>query len=365
MTGKGWRMIAGTVFMAAVVWGVSGCGLGGSANIVGGAASGETEKINVAEAADVLEATSEAATSVAEAASEPEPTGETETTDIAEPVGEPEKSEKPDPASGAEQPGGLELTDGADIRIMSFNILAARFGVSLDGRAEKAAAAIMAYRPDVVGLQEADEGWYDRLELLLGDTYEFLYKDNLQGGINLTTVIYNTETLSLVDSGVDIYTKGDSPIYRLMTWGVFETAESGRRFAVVDTHWDTNKHADYRFAQAEEMSSKVLALKEEYGCPVICTGDFNTNRLSGEFKQFLKQSRMKDAQANVENAMNGGYRSQHTICGMPDHGKTSIDHITYTDDADARFFMVILDPEVLDVSDHCPLITDFSLAEDE
>ena len=120
--------------------------------------------------------------------------------------------------------------------MISFNILVEGSGVSLDGRAEGAIETILKYRPDVIGLQEVDKGWYDRLQPGIGDTYEFLYTDNTQGGINRTTVAYNTETVTPVDDGVVIYSQGASPNDRVMTWGVFETAADQRRFAVINTH---------------------------------------------------------------------------------------------------------------------------------
>lgn len=255
------------------------------------------------------------------------------------------------------------LSEGADIRVISFNILVEGSGISLDGRAEGAIETILKYRPDVIGLQEVDKGWYDRLQPGIGDTYEFLYTDNTQGGINRTTAAYNAETVTPVDDGVVIYSQGASPNDRVMTWGVFETVADQRRFAVINTHWDTNRLADNRFVQAEEMGKKVLEIREKYQCPVICTGDFNTNRMSGEFKKFLELSQTADAQANVEEQINGEYRSQHTLWEMPDRGKTSIDHITYTEDIKPVVFAVLAEKEILGVSDHCPLLIDLAWKE--
>ena len=64
------------------------------------------------------------------------------------------------------------LTSGADIRVMSYNTLVDNdeanggwnWGQPLGNRAEKAAAAIEYYKPDVIGLQENNYNWHVALQ---------------------------------------------------------------------------------------------------------------------------------------------------------------------------------------------------------
>ena len=109
------------------------------------------------------------------------------------------------------------LTSGADIRVMSYNTLVDNdeenggwsWGQALGNRAEKAAAAIEYYKPDVIGLQENNYNWHVALRSLLPD-YDYVNADvpeqqKLEKPESLgkkdwmcTTMMYNTKTLELV-----------------------------------------------------------------------------------------------------------------------------------------------------------------------
>lgn len=92
---------------------------------------------------------------------------------------------------------------------------------------------------------------------------------------SLTTMIYNKNTLNLVDSGRVKYSQGDGPQHRAITWAVFETKEDGKRFAAISTHFDllrlkdTEKEYDIIFSQAEELFAFIDELSEKYDCPVF------------------------------------------------------------------------------------------------
>lgn len=79
--------------------------------------------------------------------------------------------------NGIEQSGGFELTNGADVRIMSANILV-RYkgwgGTPVKSRALMFAEVLNKYKPDVAALQEACSDWHSCLEKTVGDTYEFV-----------------------------------------------------------------------------------------------------------------------------------------------------------------------------------------------
>ena len=106
------------------------------------------------------------------------------------------------------------LTSGADIRVMSYNVLVDNdeslggwsWGQALGNRGDKASAAIAYYQPDVSGFQECNYKWHVSLREHLPD-YDFVNADapevqKLEASASLgkkdsmcTTMMYNTKTL--------------------------------------------------------------------------------------------------------------------------------------------------------------------------
>ena len=62
----------------------------------------------------------------------------------------------------AETTDAAELAEGADIRIMSYNILHPEWNdwISIKGRDEKFLNILQYYMPDVIGIQEAGAKWH-------------------------------------------------------------------------------------------------------------------------------------------------------------------------------------------------------------
>ena len=74
----------------------------------------------------------------------------------------------------AEEEDNPELAEGADLRIMSFNILHPEWSrVPVKGRDEIVAEILRYYTPDVVALQEAGAQWHKTLKPILADTGEY------------------------------------------------------------------------------------------------------------------------------------------------------------------------------------------------
>lgn len=262
----------------------------------------------------------------------------------------------------------VELTGDADIRIMSYNILTELWNDKLpvEGRDEIVAATLLTYMPDVIGWQEVSDKWYTRLVPMVKEQYTFVNQKTAEGKTNYSGMAYNKEKVTLIKTGCELFSKGNSGNMRLMNWAVFETIAGGERFAVINTHLDINrtdgspKNA-YRLVQAKEMGEKVLALQKEYNCPVIITGDYNCSRSTEEYKLFVETGKVKDAQWTSVNAVNNTYKTYHDVGSVAGAGDTSIDHITYTEGAEALFYMNHIGPPICDASDHNPIMADFKL----
>lgn len=269
---------------------------------------------------------------------------------------------------GIEQSGGFELTDGADIRIMSANILV-RYkgwgGTPIKSRALMFAEVLNKYKPDVAAIQEACSDWHKCIEKTVGDTYEFVQPRFDLFRTSLTTMIYNKNTLNLVDSGRVKYSQGDGPQHRAITWAVFETKEDGKRFAAISTHFDllrlkdTEKEYDIIFSQAEELFAFIDELSEKYDCPVFSAGDYNACETQGDIGEAAGvliyekvAEKLSDVKYMTENRMYGTEIGENDPCW---------DHIFLSGNAEIKAFRILSDSYLSPLSDHYPIFTDISL----
>lgn len=256
------------------------------------------------------------------------------------------------------------LTGGADIRVMSYNTLVDNdevnggwtWGKPLANRAEKAAAAIEYYKPDVIGLQENNYNWHVALRRLLPD-YDYvnanvpismpLEKKESLGKKDwmCTTMMYNTKTLELVDRELYGYSCnywGCIQRMRYVSMALFKVKATGEQFVFISTHLDAEQDAKgqtMRRTQAGELAEAINYYKETYGCPVISTGDYN--------------SKYNDEPISI-------VREQ---AGMTSHGNNrgGIDYVLFSDGVSAKYFTVVNDADVAGASDHQPIFADLAL----
>lgn len=269
---------------------------------------------------------------------------------------------------GIEQSGGFELTDGADIRIMSANILV-RYkgwgGTPVKSRALMFAEVLNKYKPDVAAIQEACSDWHKCIEKTVGDTYEFVQPRFDLFRTSLTTMIYNKNTLNLVDSGRVKYSQGDGPQHRAITWAVFETKDDGKRFAAISTHFDllrlkdTEKEYDIIFSQAEELFAFIDELSEKYDCPVFSAGDYNACETQGDIGEAAGvliyekvAEKLSDVKYMTENRIYGSEIGEKDPCW---------DHIFLSGNAEIKAFRILSDSYLSPLSDHYPIYADISL----
>lgn len=175
------------------------------------------------------------------------------------------------------------IADGADVRVVSFNVRCTGFGkTSIAYRAPLLAAQLEAIDADSMGFQEANLRWMTYL------------KDNLEGydcvgvaranGKNLgefSPIFYKKDKYNLVDSGTFWLSKTPekagskdwgSQNIRICTWALLENKVTGQRYAHLNTHLDHISSA------ARENQMKVLLTKvDEFvgKYPIVLTGDFN------------------------------------------------------------------------------------------
>lgn len=250
------------------------------------------------------------------------------------------------------------FADGTDIRIMSWNVLfQVGSGSPIPGRDGRVCATILAFQPDVIGLQEATPAWYTALESGIGLQYGFVYKKNTRGGNNYSGIAYNKETVKVVKQDMLFFSRGNSDKMRVACWAMFERLADGKQFIVVNTHWDPGDAGAVRLVQAKEEANLINALTAVHKVPVFATGDFNCREDSDSFKTFMNTTGMQDSKYDSK-VINRQITTYHTLNQPVPDSILSIDHITATNDVELLYYNTLIDDFVIKASDHCPIYVD-------
>ena len=241
-----------------------------------------------------------------------------------------------------------ELTAGADIRAMSFNLLADNgdggfeWGTPLGKRADQAIDCIRYYMPDIIGIQEATVNWYTAIRARNGATYAFVndtFKDIKYG--TLSGMMYKRRALKLLDKELIVYSQYNCDRARVVNMAYFEHIATGERFVFVCTHFNAGSlDAPVRVVQATELAAKLNEYAEKYKCPVISVADYNSQKGTEPQTIITRDAAMLYSDTNPEN---------------------TIDHILYRGAVTPRYFAIVDDAMVRPASDHLPIFTDFSL----
>lgn len=279
----------------------------------------------------------------------------------------------------------FEKYAGANLRIMSQNIwgnynntpvwMAAGLDCSISARLKGFANVFMAYNPDVICFQEVNrsEKIIELLNMMeqKGQNYEFI---DCGRSVNYTPLAYNTDTLTLVDSGEHKFEYGSDMGSKAYTWACFTHNKTRETFVVMSTHlWWMNlqqngNSVDYRQRQLKEISDKIDKLIEEYKCPGFVLGDFNCNISSTEYKSSLENGFTDCYNIATEFADNVSGRfvcNQYFYSNQPSIGtyKKAIDHalVKNIGDSEVVSYDYITPNFFGKLSDHAPLCLDIKL----
>jgi endonuclease/exonuclease/phosphatase family metal-dependent hydrolase len=218
-------------------------------------------------------------------------------------------------------------SSSVDVRVASFNILTATsrpHGNRLPWKKRRGAVVrqIMGERPDVIGVQEAYQGWNRQDRYVDGPTQFYDLRKGLTeagGHYRLTNhnsyncrnprssyhcqahyrgasggdrILYKTSTLALVRAGSYRYHAGASGSNNreYLAWAVFRIKANGRQFLFTGTHLSPTSRS-VRLKQWKELIGKINQLRGSL--PVVAVGDFNTQKFDSIAKTMLP--RMKGA----------------------------------------------------------------------
>ncbi len=189
----------------------------------------------------------------------------------------------PTPVENIVNPDPLpEATKTQSVTVMTYNVYIKGSGEkSPENRTDEVVANIRKYSPDSFGLQEADEGWMERLPAELSEyAYVGIGRNSNEGGGEASPVFYKKDKYELLDSGTFWLSKNpekatrswDAMFKRICTYAILKDKQTGFTYA----HF--NAHFDHLGVIARLESVAVVATKVAEICgdiPVVFTGDLN------------------------------------------------------------------------------------------
>ena len=266
----------------------------------------------------------------------------------------------------AEEEDNPALAEGADLRIMSFNILHPEWSrVPVKGRDEIVTEILRYYMPDVVALQEAGAQWHKALKPILMDTGEYATacrQSNADGFLyNTTCFLYNPQTVRLAEEYIlDLDYKSPSRVFAV---AVFERLSDGARFVMTNTHPAPRDDPENYARNMSSLTAFAAETAGKYaGLPIIIAGDFNTPEDSELYLALMDEAGVRDAKYEAAVLVRNcstffGYQ----VAPDPENTDLCVDHLFVNDQVDVRLFNEVIGHDVQNASDHIPIYIDIDL----
>ena len=262
-----------------------------------------------------------------------------------------------------------ELAEGADVRIMSYNVLNPAWGKEEQGslnevenRIGKFVEMALYYRPAVIGLQEAAQDWHKYFDKQLVSTgiYSFCCNHTSSGATNMTGFLYDVSAVKVVDSyTIDLVEKSD---HRVISVGVFETLKDGKQFVVMNTHPVPSSYEEYPEQMLKIAEIEKAEMEKYPDLPIFLTGDFNTNNKMKEYTEFVEALGVTNSRDSAETVLN--HNATYAGFKMPAacNGGKCIDHIFHNGKATVKLFNTVIEDNMQLGSDHMPIYADVALS---
>lgn len=285
----------------------------------------------------------------------------------------------------------FEQYEGSNLRIMSNNVWDrpgnANYWREMEEdcsnrkRLKEMVKVYMAYNPDVLSLQELNvKPYYSEylLQQLNQQGRNYAYVNRRVAGtskLNYTPMVYNTETLRLLDSGSHTFLYGSNSLTKSYTWGYFKHKKTGKCFIAFSTHlwWRSDKvypnSSVYRARQMIEICNAAADLIRQYNCPCFVMGDLNCRYTSTEYRTMADNgfSDCYDISTKFSRNVSGRY-----VCNANNfsyrmnvgtYEKTALDHILSKNLKNSRViaFDYVTPNFYGKLSDHAPVYIDVNL----
>ena len=294
-------------------------------------------------------------------------------------AGEPMIVDIPEPICGMGRSQSIALTEGAEMRIMSFNVLA--YG-TLARRAPQIREVFHAYVPDIAGIQEGSSAIYDGVVDQLADRYTVAQRYHADGTLLSTPILYLTEKYTQIDSGAEWLEQNYFGSQKAITWVVLKSRETGKTFSVVNYHAAVleNTYKGYEDKSAEFCAAlekeyridnvrQILEIRDRIqtkypGIAVFFTGDFAFSSTYEAYKG-LDQAGLTTADVSSTGKKMAGYSTYNGsgIVGVSPGKGNPIDHVFHhpNESSVLRHHIAQEEKYELDASDHCAVWADVTV----
>jgi mRNA deadenylase 3'-5' endonuclease subunit Ccr4 len=239
----------------------------------------------------------------------------------------------------------------ARYRALHYNVLVEWIGWGSGGilegpvykRREPLSNIVLGYAPDFICFCEVFERWSANLPELFGDKYSFICLDRADNNAsNRTPLAYDRKKFRLIEGDYENLYSNQHINHRVMTWGLLEERETGKRILVCGTHWDSSGREDDRQKEAKACANLINQKTEQYGVEVILMGDFNTRKNFQAYDDLVTSCSMVDAESD-------------------EVSKISVDHIFVSKQIKVASCTRESGKSGQYASDHPPVICDFDI----
>lgn len=188
-----------------------------------------------------------------------------------------------------------EVNKTQAVTVMSYNVYVKGSGEkSPENRTDEVVSNIRKYSPDSFGLQEADEGWMERLPAELTEyAHVGIGRDSDNGGGEASPVFYKKDKYELVDSGTFWLSKTpekaskawDAMFKRICTYAVLKDKQTGFTYAHFNAHFD-HMGVIARSESVAVVTAKIAEIAPNI--PVVFSGDLNDNEETDMYNRLLE-----------------------------------------------------------------------------
>ena len=259
----------------------------------------------------------------------------------------------------------LQLTDGAEYRFMTMNMLWYS-SLTDTSRYNRFIEFINYYSPDVIGFQECCTDNMNRfIPMLKTQGYTVIQQDVYSGSYNNTVPLaYKTSKFTCVDKGWK-QLPGGSKFFGV-TWAVLKDKTTSKTFGVTTSHFYNEGALEDKVIIRQDNTKTVLSITQniinKYGCEVINMGDFNMRSYDAAYHLMVDSGILEDTRftsfrdgimTRIGHALNSTVASE----GSPSR---TIDYFFATSKVNVLRTRAAINMTVATSMDHFPVYTDIS-----
>lgn len=254
-----------------------------------------------------------------------------------------------------------------DITVMSYNVYIKGTGEkSPENRTPLVAENIKKYSPDSFGLQEADEGWMERLPAIMTDyDYVGIGRNSNRGGGEASPIFYKKDKFELLDSGTFWLSKTpekasrgwDAMFKRVCTYAILKDKTTGFTYAHFNAHFD-HLGVIARLESVAVVAAKIAEIAP--GLPVVFSGDLNDYE-NGDMYNRVLESGLKDTKT-LASSVSGGNVTYHGYSELVEK-EAPIDFI-FTNSLSTQVHSYAVVSEKINgiyASDHHPVVSSMTM----